>query len=249
VPEAEGFTIRLPSAQLGDLIQINCMNRVRGVFRLTSGERVGYLFFSDGRLFHAELGAAVGLDAVVQMLALRGGSIEPCAAPWPAQSSIDMGADALLLHAAQRLDERQLEVTQSRDGATTKVVRRVVEPARDGATTERFESAFPPPSNPAPQALGAPSREELAGLQVAQLDEAGVIQLLKGGATSDLADTAFFARSIATHVGEALGLGPCRALALEGPRESVVVFKARSLVAARGATRSVRFIRRRARLG
>src|SRR5688572_10492166 len=68
VSQAEGFAIRLPSAQLGDLIQINCLNRIRGAFRVSSGPHRGHLFFEQGQLIHADFGAVTGLDAVVQML-------------------------------------------------------------------------------------------------------------------------------------------------------------------------------------
>jgi hypothetical protein len=120
----EGFAIRLPSAQLGDLIQINCINRVRGAFRVSSEGRHGHLFFEGGQLIHAEFGAVTGLDAVVQMLGWRSGSIEPCQLEWPHESTIDMGADALLLCAAQRLDEMPLHPSAALE-LTTKVVRRV----------------------------------------------------------------------------------------------------------------------------
>src|SRR5262245_2694888 len=101
-----GFAVRLPCAQLGDLIQINCLNRIRGAFRVSSGQGEGLLFFAGGQLVHASCGDQVGLDAVVIMLGWRSGSIEPSELAWPAEASIGMGADALLLHAAQRLDER-----------------------------------------------------------------------------------------------------------------------------------------------
>lgn len=139
-PEASrGFAITLPSAQLGDLIQINCINRVRGAFQVCSGGGTGRLFFDAGQLVHATCGEQVGLDAVVKMLSWAGGSIEPCAFPWPAEVSIGMGADALLLHAAQRLDERA-HAAHGREDATTKVVRRVAWPG-DAAPVEVMGAA------------------------------------------------------------------------------------------------------------
>jgi hypothetical protein len=150
-----GFAVRLPSAQLADLIQINCLNRVRGAFRVCSGGEQGHLFFAAGQLVHADFGAAMGLDAVVVMLGLRGGSIEPCERPWPALSSIDMGADALLLTAAQRLDdERRPEA--GRD-LTTKVVRiapqdRTAHPPRrpERARFQAFRCRLPSSSRVSP---------------------------------------------------------------------------------------------------
>jgi hypothetical protein len=237
-PQTGGFAIRLPSAQLGDLIQINCMNRVRAAFRLSSGHQQGYLFFDAGQLIHAELEAAVGLDAVVQMLGLRGGSIEPCSRAWPRVSTIDMGADALLLSAAQRLDEMPPRA-EHRD-QTTKVVRRVAGPEELAKRAVEV--------SPAVQGLGrsssAPdaSAEQLSQLQIAQVSFDGAIRQLRSGASAELADTAFFSERMAGKIGETLGLGECRALAFEGPHEGIVVFKGRSIVGARGKTADLDFI-------
>src|SRR5688572_3509360 len=175
----EGFAIRLPSAQLGDLIQINCINRVRGAFRVSSEGRLGHLFFDGGQLIHAEFGSVTGLDAVVQMLGWRSGSIEPCHVPWPHQSTIDMGADALLLCAAQRLDELPLRPSAVEE-LTTKVVRRVSieadsRPAQDVGSDAGASGAA--------EALERPSFvPALSQLQVAQLTFDGVVRQLKSGA-------------------------------------------------------------------
>jgi hypothetical protein len=241
-PVADGFSIRLPSAQLGDLIQINCGNRIRGAFRLSSGRHEGYLFFADGRLIHAQFGSAAGLDAVVQMLGLRGGSIEPCFVAWPERQSIDMGGDALLLHAAQRLDEMPRAAQTGVREATTKVVRRISPPDESGSfpgvryASSVHEDTLPPPR---------PSGEQLSQLQVAQLTRHGSIQKLRSGATTDLADTAYFSERMAAAIGDALCLGQCRAIALESRAESIVVLKARSIVGTRGKTADLDFILRR----
>lgn len=230
-----GFDIRLPSAQLGDLIQINCMNRVRAAFRVSSGRHEGHLFFDQGQLVHAASGDRTGLDAVITMLGWQGGSIEPCHTPWPKESSINMGADALLLHAAQRIDE-SAHPSPRPEELTTKVVRRVPWPA-----TEQSEPAAGS-STAAPRASTPPSAETLRHLQVAQVDVDGTIQQLKAGASRDLADTAFYCQRLATMVGETLGLGECRALSIEGKGEGIVVFKGRSIVGTRGRSEDLAFI-------
>lgn len=234
-PEARGFAIRLPSAQLGDLIQINCMNRVRGAFRVSSEAREGHLFFDQGRLVHAAIGDVTGLDAVISMLGWQGGSVEPCRAAWPKESTIDMGADALLLHAAQRIDEGS-QSRQVSEEATTKVVRRVpwppepTQPQNGGASV-----TTPPPGASTPPA-------SLLQLQIVQVDVDGTIQQLKAGASKDLADTAFFCQRMASMIGEALGLGECRALSIEGKSEGIVVFKGKSIVGTRGQSADLQFI-------
>jgi hypothetical protein len=302
-----GFAVRLPCAQLGDLIQINCLNRIRGAFRVSSGQGDGFLFFEGGQLVHASCGDSVGLDAVVVMLGWRSGSIEPSELAWPEQRSIGMGADALLLHAAQRLDERARDA--SRHDATTKVVRRVAHAAEarhaveaappaerrseqsgialrspfasDGRAEETrclseeprpqrgqgeagtdfgHEAAhvedvanaempiWPGSTRPSPAQRGRGEagtdfgHEALSRLEITRVAPNGKIERLKAGASTDLADTAFYCQRLATLVGEGLGLGPCRALACESADEGIVVFQGRSIVGARGALADLEFV-------
>jgi uncharacterized protein DUF4388 len=260
-----GFAIRLPSAQLADLIQINCINRIRGVFRVASRGGEGHLFFDGGLLVHADCAGHIGLDAVVVMLGWRSGSIEPCSLPWPAESSIGMGADALLLHAAQRIDERARQDAPRAD-VTTKVVRRVAWPPAEPGTeagslpaAEAVSSTPAAPSTPAPVqrtsehsglSLVSPrSAESLSRLEVTRITPEGNIQHSRAGASTDLADTAFFCQRLASLLGDGLGLGPCRALACESASEGIVVFKGRSIVGARGRRRDLDFVLAKVGLG
>jgi Domain of unknown function (DUF4388) len=262
-PESvRGFAIQLPSAQLGDLIQINCLNRIRGAFRVSSSQGEGHLFFDGGLLVHAAYGEHVGLDAVVIMLGWRGGSIEPCALGWPAQSSIGMGADALLLRAAQRLDERTRNDERNRDDATTKVVRRVPWPEELAPTPEASTPEPTTAPTPTPIALDERRSEHsglalksalafdgLSRLEVTRVDAYGNIQSSKPGAATELADTAFYCQRLASLVGEGLGLGPCRALACENAKEGVVVFQGRSIVGVRGRRQDLALVLAKVGLG
>jgi hypothetical protein len=237
---APGFAIRLPSAQLGDLIQINCINRIRGAFRVSSAASEGFLFFDGGQLVHAMCETHVGLDAVVIMLGWRGGSIEPCALPFAGECSIGMGADSLLLHAAQRLDER-LRSEPPRAEVTTKVVRRVASPDEVAtmappAVPQTLQPAAPAPARPSEHSglslRSAVSLESQSRLEVARVAGDGNVQ--RPGASSDLADTAFYCDQLGSAIGAGLGLGACRALACESTEEGIVVFTGRSIVGVRG---------------
>ena len=240
---APGFAVRLPRAQLGDLIQINCLNRIRGAFRVSSSQGEGHLFFEGGLLVHAACGEQTGLDAVVSMLGWRGGTIEPCEPAWPAQSSIGMGADALLLHAAQRLDERMRDASQ-RD-STTKVVRRVPHPE-----PSELEPELSRRSEQSGIALMSPlGLDGLARLEVTRVASDGKIERMKAGGSTDLADTAFYCQRLAALVGDGLGIGPCRALACEGATEGLVVFQGRSIVGARGQLEDLKFVLAKVGLG
>jgi predicted regulator of Ras-like GTPase activity (Roadblock/LC7/MglB family) len=235
-----GFIIRTAGAQLADLIQINCQNRVSGCFRISSGSCDAYLFFEDGRVAYAELGHASGLDAVASMLSLRGGVIEPCARAWPTHGRLDIGADALLLHAAQRLDEHR------RHGAplpelTTQVVRRVRPSTPPARALDPLEATLPAndaSTAPASTHPSQPPREELAQLvstlAVVQLAEDGRVLLLKQGATEELADTAFFVYRMGGLIAETLRLEACKAVYLHNDDIGLCVFKGKSVVGARG---------------
>lgn len=242
-----GFAVRLPCAQLGDLIQINCLNRVRGAFRVSSSQGEGHLFFDGGLLVHAACGPdALGLDAVVVMLGWRGGTIEPSELAWPEQSSIGMGADALLLHAAQRLDERTRDANPLDGTTTTKVVRRVALPEPPAIEPE------PPPRRSEQSGILAKSPfgvDGLSRLEVTRVASDGTIERITSGASTDLADTAFHCQRLAALVGEGLGLGPFRALACEGEKEGLVVFQGRSIVGARGQLEDLRFVLAKVGLG
>lgn len=241
-----GFAVRLPCAQLGDLIQINCLNRIRGAFRVSSGQGEGFLFFEAGQLVHASCGDQVGLDAVVVMLGWRSGSIEPSELAWPAESSIDMGADALLLHAAQRHDERARDAACD---ATTKVVRRMAHPDEEGVEADTARPAERRSEQSGIALAGPFAFEGLSRLEITRVASDGNIERLKAGASTDLADTAFFCHQLASLLGEGLGLGPCRALACESAKEGVVVFQGRSIVGARGALADLEFVLAKVGLG
>jgi predicted regulator of Ras-like GTPase activity (Roadblock/LC7/MglB family) len=247
-----GFTLRTAGAQLTDLIQINCQNRVSGSFRISSAGSDAYLFFEHGRVVFAELGSASGLDAVASMLSLRGGLIEPCNRAWPTHDRLDIGPDALLLQAAQRLDEsmRQREPLPE---LTTGVVRRVrpstppqalldpleaTLPANDGATSDRPSGEITLPSRSGRGEL----QKLVSTLGVVQLAEDGRVLLLKHGASEELADTAFFVYRMGSLIAETLRLEACKAVYLHNDEIGLVVFKGKNVVGARGKVSELGYV-------
>lgn len=246
-----GFTIRTAGAQLADLIQINCQNRISGCFRISSEGADAYLFFEHGHVAFAEHGGRTGLDAVASMLGLRGGVIEPCTRTWPTHERLDIGADALLLMAAQRLDE------SLRHGArppelTTQVVRRVRPSTPSPASVDPLEETLPAEGAGAPDTARATTGDGdsvrnhlqrlVSALGVVQLDEDGRVLLLKHGATEELADTAFFVYRMGALIGETLRLEACKAVYLHDEEIGLVVFKGKSVVGARGKVTELGYV-------
>jgi len=152
-------------------------------------------------------------------------------------STIDMGADALLLSAAQRLDESGERRSDPGRDVTTKVVRRAPLDLGDGEGDFADAHAADVPR------LSLPPSEHLARLAVAQVDLDGKIQRLRAGASAELADTAFYCQQVAGLIGDALELGECQALLFESADEGIVIFRGCNIVGVRGGLPELEFVR------
>ena len=51
----------------GDLVQMECLAGSRGVVRVTSGDRVGHLYFRGGAVVYALIESATGEGAALEM--------------------------------------------------------------------------------------------------------------------------------------------------------------------------------------
>jgi hypothetical protein len=106
-PDSQGgFRAHLPDKALSDLVQLECVARVRRAIRVSSAGRDAYLFFAEGRVIHAELGHVVGEAAAFEILSWETGDFQPCERAWPRTPTITMSVEALLMRAAHAKDER-----------------------------------------------------------------------------------------------------------------------------------------------
>src|SRR4051794_8233481 len=101
----DGFRVSLEGATLPDFVQMECLAQSNRVFRITSGHRIGYLFFKKGQMIHALSGDEVGEAAALEILKWRDGSVEPCSVGWPDAPTIHSTWQNLLLLSAQARDE------------------------------------------------------------------------------------------------------------------------------------------------
>jgi hypothetical protein len=260
-----GFTARVDGAHLADLIQMNCQKRSRCVFRIISGEQSGLLFFDDGLVLHATFGNASGIDAVTTMLGLDTGTFEPSDHPWPALPTLKLPADILLLNAAKLLDEAK-SAAENRSTPDSQVVKlpSVAPSSRSMAPrssnlpmphAQRRASTSPsrlPPSqsanDSAPDSLSPPSGN--AGLPMVHLSKTGELIASKGDAPESLVEATAFTHRLACLAGEALGLGPCRAVYMTNARKGLIVFQARAdaVVGAAGAIEPLAYLVKKAGL-
>jgi hypothetical protein len=255
-----GFTARVDGAHLADLIQMNCQKRTRCVFRIISGERSGFLFFDDGLVLHATFGAQEGVEAVSTMLGLDTGTFEPSEQPWPSQPGLKLPADVLLLNAAKRLDEqRSSDARTMPDSQVVKIpsvapgtLRNTQRTSQPAPSTQRRGSTSPskmplPANDAAPDSLSPPSS---TALPMVHLSKTGELIASKGDAPESLVEATAFTHRLACLAGEALGLGPCRAVYMTSRQRGLIVFQARAdaVVGATGGLEQLGYLVKKAGL-
>ena len=113
-----GFQAKIRGVSLADLIQMECLAGSKLVVRVTSGPKVGYLYFRGGAVVHAVTATALGEAAAMEMLAWNGGTFEPTDREW-SKDTITANWQTMLLRAAQLRDEKEAGsvVTLHADGA------------------------------------------------------------------------------------------------------------------------------------
>jgi hypothetical protein len=254
-----GFTARVDGAHLADLIQMNCQKRSRCAFRIISGDQSGLLFFDDGLVLHATFGNETGMDAVSSMLVLDTGTFEPSDHEWPAEPCLSLPADVLLLNAAKRLDEAK-ERLSTPDSAVVKLPSVAPGTLRNGTrnhhltpstqrrvstSTARLPSGRP--SDAAPDSLSPSSG---GGLPMVHLSKTGDLIASKGDAPESLVEATAFTHRLACLAGDALGLGPCRAVYMTSRDRGLVVFQARAdaVVGATGGLEQLAYLVKKAGL-
>jgi Domain of unknown function (DUF4388) len=104
--EEEGFDGQLRCSSLADLIQVHCGSRAREAVMARSERGEGHLFFADGEIIHAVVGARVGNAAVYELLEWTTGTFGRSTLAWPSRPTITCSWQELLLTAAHRRDER-----------------------------------------------------------------------------------------------------------------------------------------------
>lgn len=105
-----GFAGSLADMGVVDLVQTFEIGRKTGVIKL-EGERIGAIYFREGRVIDAELGRLVGENAFYRMLNSADGKFEVQFCPVERADRIEVSTQGLLMEGMRRLDEwgRMLE--------------------------------------------------------------------------------------------------------------------------------------------
>lgn len=207
IPVSNGFRASLTGACLPDLVQMACLSRTEGAFRVISQGRIGYLFFRDGQVVHAMLDDLAGLPAALELLSWDAGTFEPSNMSWPDRATIEVGFQNLILMSARQRDESgRHSVPPPKPPAAPRAV-------RAAAGLAAIKSA-PPARSDSPE----PSSSPQSPLVPAALIEASVRLDARGamvsgrGAAEELAEVAGYAARLAQLIGEAFGMDGFSAL-------------------------------------
>lgn len=153
----------IQSKSLMDIIQMECLSRSSTVLRITRGPLVAKLWLQDGELIDAEAEGARGEVAFSRILAWKSGTFENLPAEPGRQRTIQKPVNALLLDAAQTMDETAnpgVETPDSVESAShRKTMWKLSQLTREGAD---FVVAIPPAGQGEPEALGTQNFTALA---------------------------------------------------------------------------------------
>jgi hypothetical protein len=190
-----GFQAKIKGVSLADLIQMECLAGSKLVVKVTSGSRVGYLYFRGGAVVNAFTPTSTGEPAAMEMLAWNGGTFEPADREW-GKDSISSSWQNLLLRAAQIRDEKQPSsvVALRGDSADRRAVARA-EPAPIGESIEFDVTPL--------QVAGHTLRSEDYQLFLRMNREGAVVE--SHGSSQAFADIVAYALQLSRLVGDQLG--------------------------------------------
>ena len=216
----DGFRVSLEGATLPDFVQMECLANSNRVFRITSGHRIGYLFFNKGQMVHALSGDHVGEPAALEILKWRDGSVEPCNVGWPDAPTIRSTWQNLLILSAQARDESGRHKLVSFPGNRSATGTGTLRSGDPGKLVKREE-----PSMNAPPSSHSLSLSQFQAF--VRLDPAGNVVSAKGD-SEELAPVAAYTARLAELIGNMLGMEGFSSLECGFPKDRVFLHRERS---------------------
>ncbi|MFY9399498.1 MAG: response regulator [Desulfomonilia bacterium] len=105
---ARGFDGSMTGLQLPDLIQMNCLSQVTTALYVRKDQREGCIFFEDGQITHAEIGAVEGEEALFSILSWSSGSFRFVGGMKAPKVTIRSNWEYLLIEGMRKADEMSL---------------------------------------------------------------------------------------------------------------------------------------------
>ncbi len=101
----KGFVGRVADLQLTDIIQLNCLGKMKTALSVSKDDLEGVIYFQDGEIIHAECGGRTGEEALFEILGWEGGDFTTLSGAEPLEKTIDRPWQELLIEAMRRKDE------------------------------------------------------------------------------------------------------------------------------------------------
>jgi CheY-like chemotaxis protein len=189
--DGEGGFRGVQSKSLMDIIQMECLSQSSTLLRVRRGPLTGRIWINGGELIDAETEGATGEAAFRRILEWKSGSFENFPAEPNRERKITKPANALLLEAAQAMDETSGPASgHSQEEAVKaghrKAAWRLAELSRAGAD---FVVSLPEDAEASPEAWGTDPTQELADWlryatvacgELSQSLQAGPLESLEG---------------------------------------------------------------------
>lgn len=158
----KGFVGRVADLQLTDIIQLNCLGKMKTTLSVSMDEQKGVICFEDGEIVHAELGSLVGEDALFTILGWEGGDFTTTSGTDPLERTIDRPWQELLIE-GMRLKDEGRDARRGREEAVKLIDTAEVEEWQDLPEVDE-EAEFNAPeidlTTGQPQGETAPQRKE-----------------------------------------------------------------------------------------
>jgi CheY-like chemotaxis protein/predicted regulator of Ras-like GTPase activity (Roadblock/LC7/MglB family) len=101
----KGFVGRVADLQLTDIIQLNCLGKMKTALSVSKEDMEGVIYFQDGEIVHAECGGKTGQDAFFMILGWEGGDFTTMSGAEPPARTLSGPWQELLIEAMRRKDE------------------------------------------------------------------------------------------------------------------------------------------------
>ncbi len=102
---ATAFRANLNDLSPIDVLQLKCLSKATTILEFRSQGASGRVHIERGAVIHAEMGELVGVEALTKIIGWKGGQIAEKLQGPPVTRTIDCSWEALLMEAAQAMDE------------------------------------------------------------------------------------------------------------------------------------------------
>ncbi len=104
----KGFNGSVSGLQLADLIQMNCLSQITTALYVQKDQREGVIYFEDGQMTHAQIGALEGEEALFTILSWQSGSFRFVGAQKAPTVTINSNWEYLLVEGMRKADEMSM---------------------------------------------------------------------------------------------------------------------------------------------